>query len=660
MSADKKPQKQKTDSGLSLSRPPIGAHPAGDSRHGPVGQAERAFSAASTFLSGVLAISASQFIGAPLKYVDPKFYDGYMAWTKESFAVLVTTITQYWAPTVVRVTGDDSMKGQLFQMPDGSLRCNFPHRLVMMANHQLYTDWLYLWWTAYTNKMHGRIYIILKESLKNVPIFGWAAQFYNFIFLARKWETDKPRFRRHLDKLGNPQDPMWLLIFPEGTNLSAVTREKSKAWADKTGVPDMKHQLLPRSTGLHFCLDTLKNSTNWLYDCTIAYEGVPEGQFGQDIFTLRSSLFEGRPPKSVNMYWRRWRIADIPIDNEEKFAMWLRNRWTEKDYLLEHFARHKTFPEGDPVKAMQMEDTVRKFAKEQAKGNQTANIKPVTKSAKFISTTIQAGGIEEFMGIFSPVASAATALSSGQLNPENIDFESLLAQAMQHQDLKSLGLPPMDAKQAAGLAKQASKQTLPAKNIGPGPSPTQGKRLDPEVAKLIDDANEAARRRLAQASGRTNTVAPNVRKAIPMTPSETMITRPVSTIAMQRAAQMLQKAGPTLGAKKKDMLNHAAKSAQTASREAKDIRQGRAGAAVRPGVGRRDSVATVQTIDSSSSGGSGRKPAKLETRSKSAAATTGASAGAVAAKKPHPLAGRTVGGGWNGQTPIGQKKTPAK
>ena len=51
-------------------------------QHGGMGQAERAFSAGSTFLSGLLAISASQFIGAPLKLVDPKFYDSYMAWTK--------------------------------------------------------------------------------------------------------------------------------------------------------------------------------------------------------------------------------------------------------------------------------------------------------------------------------------------------------------------------------------------------------------------------------------------------------------------------------------------------------------------------------------------------------------------------------------------------
>lgn len=83
------------------------------------------------------SISASQFIGAPLKLIDPKFYDGYMAWTKESFAVLTATMTQWWAPTAVRVTGDESMKDQLYQMEDGSLRCNFPHRIVMMANHQV-------------------------------------------------------------------------------------------------------------------------------------------------------------------------------------------------------------------------------------------------------------------------------------------------------------------------------------------------------------------------------------------------------------------------------------------------------------------------------------------------------------------------------------------
>jgi 1-acyl-sn-glycerol-3-phosphate acyltransferase len=108
-------------------------------------------------------------------------------------------------------------------------------------------------------------------------------QFYNFIFLSRKWEQDKSRFKIQLDQLQSPDDPMWLLIFPEGTNLSAETRKKSAAWAEKIKVPDMKNQLLPRSTGFQFCLRELRNSTNWLYDCTIAYEGVPAGAYSQDV-----------------------------------------------------------------------------------------------------------------------------------------------------------------------------------------------------------------------------------------------------------------------------------------------------------------------------------------------------------------------------------------
>ena len=60
-----------------------------------------------------------------------------MAQTKESFAILVTTMTQWWSPTIVRVSGDASMRGQLYRLKDGTLKCNFTNRLVLMANHQV-------------------------------------------------------------------------------------------------------------------------------------------------------------------------------------------------------------------------------------------------------------------------------------------------------------------------------------------------------------------------------------------------------------------------------------------------------------------------------------------------------------------------------------------
>jgi lysocardiolipin and lysophospholipid acyltransferase len=133
--------------------------------------------------------------------------------------------------------------------------------------------------------MHGHLYIILKESLKHIPILGWGMRLFGFIFLSRKWSTDKERFQHRLRKLSRSHsgplsgskglDPMWLLIFPEGTNLSKNGRAASKKWAEKNQMDDLRHVLLPRSTGLSFCLQELRGSVDYLYDCTMAYEGVP-------------------------------------------------------------------------------------------------------------------------------------------------------------------------------------------------------------------------------------------------------------------------------------------------------------------------------------------------------------------------------------------------
>lgn len=138
---------------------------------------------------------------------------------------------------------------------------------------------------GYSASMHGHLYIILKESLKYIPVLGWGMMLYGFIFLSRKWSTDKERFQHRLRKLStshsgplsgsNGLDPMWLLIFPEGTNLSKNGRASSKKWAEKNQIEDLRHALLPRSTGLSFCLQELQGSVDYLYDCTMAYEGVP-------------------------------------------------------------------------------------------------------------------------------------------------------------------------------------------------------------------------------------------------------------------------------------------------------------------------------------------------------------------------------------------------
>ena len=282
------------------------------------------------------------------------------------------------------------MRGQLLKATDGSLYCNFPERMIMIVNHQIYTDWLYLWWIGYTAGMHGRIYVVLKESLKRIPIIGWGMQFSQFIFLKRKWEQDKPRMAAHLQKFNNRKDPMWLMIFPEGTNLADSTREASKQWAEKNGIDDMQHTLLPRSTGLQFVLQELRQTVDYVYDCTIAYEGVPRGQFAQDIFTVGASYFGGHPPKSVNMYWRRFLISSIPLDNPKQFELWLRQRWMEKDNFIEDYYRTGRLPADDGVSKDHKGQLIR--------------------GAGHIETQIRPNYWYEFLQVFAPIGLFALVL----------------------------------------------------------------------------------------------------------------------------------------------------------------------------------------------------------------------------------------------------------
>jgi 1-acyl-sn-glycerol-3-phosphate acyltransferase len=266
-------------------KPAAQPHPAGDVKHGIGVEVLRVLLFTSWFMCVAVTINATQIIGCPLYFINKDYYYAYMALTKQSFGILITTITQWFSPTVIRVSWDKSVRGQLKKTADGRLQLSFPERLTMLANHQIYTDWLYLWWSAYANRMHGHIYIILKESLKYMPILSPGILFYGFIFMARKWASDQTRIAYRLQKLkerhhgplsgSESLDPMWLLIFPEGTNLSRNTRKQSVAWSEKSGTPDLRHLLLPRSTGLQFCLDQLGDSIDWVYDCTLAYEGVP-------------------------------------------------------------------------------------------------------------------------------------------------------------------------------------------------------------------------------------------------------------------------------------------------------------------------------------------------------------------------------------------------
>jgi len=71
---------------------------------------------------------------------------------------------------------------------------------------------------------------------------------------------------------------------------------------------------------------------------------LSRGKYGEQFFSLSSTYFEGRPPKSVNFHFRRFRVGDIPLQGAEQFEAWLRDRWYEKDALMEAYLSTGRFP----------------------------------------------------------------------------------------------------------------------------------------------------------------------------------------------------------------------------------------------------------------------------------------------------------------------------
>lgn len=117
---------------------------------------------------------------------------------------------------------------------------------------------------------------IFCDSLFKSPIYNsyQGMQFYRFIFLARSWAADKTYLGQHLSfmtarsRQTSPSGPssslpkLLLLIFPEGTLISENTQPISRKYAEKNGLEDRTNVLLPRSTGLLFCLRALRREVD--------------------------------------------------------------------------------------------------------------------------------------------------------------------------------------------------------------------------------------------------------------------------------------------------------------------------------------------------------------------------------------------------------------
>jgi hypothetical protein len=89
------------------------------------------------FLTVVHSIIVTQILGSPLYFLNKDIYYAYMALTKQSFGLIVTAGTKWFSPTVIRISGDQSVAGQMRKTRDGRVEYSFPDRILLIANHQV-------------------------------------------------------------------------------------------------------------------------------------------------------------------------------------------------------------------------------------------------------------------------------------------------------------------------------------------------------------------------------------------------------------------------------------------------------------------------------------------------------------------------------------------
>ncbi|KAG6421866.1 hypothetical protein SASPL_118425 [Salvia splendens] len=181
-------------------------------------------------------------------------------------------------------------------------------RVLLISNHRTEVDWMYLWDFAPRKE---------------------------FIPVERKWEVDEPVMNEMLSSFGDREDPLWLAVFPEGTDYTEQKCMRSQKFAKEGGLPILKNVLLPKTKGFNACLKILRNSLDAVYDVTIAYKNQCPS-FMDNVF--------GVDPAEVHMNIRRIPLQQIP-PTENKAATWLMDAFVLKDQLLTDFIVNGHFPD---------------------------------------------------------------------------------------------------------------------------------------------------------------------------------------------------------------------------------------------------------------------------------------------------------------------------
>lgn len=300
-------------------------------------------------LSFVLCMISLHFINGLLFYfLAPSLFKRSMQLAEYLSSTLVILLAHISCPsTSLKISFADARTQRKFQEYRTDRSKGEAASDLVICNHQLYTDWIYIWALLTHMGKGGNVKITLKKSLQWTPVLGWGMKIIGFIFISRKWNLDRPKFIRRIARLAAFK-PFSFLIFPEGTTLCKNGLEKSDGYAQRLGIPSTQNVLIPRTLGMYTSLLAIKDSIEGVWDLTACYSDIPShletGLFPEDLFGLSSLFGDCRAPYDVHFHLRFIPISEITplLDDETKFAQWLQDLYITKDALLQKaYAEHE-------------------------------------------------------------------------------------------------------------------------------------------------------------------------------------------------------------------------------------------------------------------------------------------------------------------------------
>jgi len=207
---------------------------------------------------------------------------------------------------------------------------------LILANHQSWTDFYAIHTLAQKKSMLTRCRYFAKNSLRHIPLFGWAMVLAGMVMLKRNWMTDRIALEKTFGAMKERKWPVWLITFAEGTRIKPTTLAESQEFSRKAGLPILTNVLIPRNKGFNACITALRGShIRHVYDLTIAYYPMTiKPPTMLQIFCLKTIS----PFYKFHVHVRRYDIDELPRGTQELNA-WLLDRWVEKDQYLEGLKR---------------------------------------------------------------------------------------------------------------------------------------------------------------------------------------------------------------------------------------------------------------------------------------------------------------------------------